>query len=150
VILDVERFLRAEQPYWRELETALTAFEHDPGHHASLQDLARFHYLYQRAATSLARLTANSGDPEVRAHLEALVARAYGEIHQGRSRKSGFSFWQWLRAGFPPAFRRHIGAFWLSLAITIAGLVFGWTILRVSPDSKLVLMPFQGLMETPA
>src|SRR5439155_1693763 len=112
-------------------------------------EIERFHYLYQRAATCLARLTANFGDPEVRAHLESLVARAYSEVHRQRPRTNGFSFWKWLRAGFPRAFRRQIGGFWLSLAITLAGAAFGWTVLRVSPDSKVVLMPFDGLNESP-
>jgi uncharacterized membrane protein SpoIIM required for sporulation len=149
LILDVDRFLRAEQPYWRELENTLKVFDRDPGHKASLQELARFHYLYQRAATSLARLSGNAGDPEVTAHLEALVARAYGEVHQGNTRRATFSLFKWLRIGFPQAFRRQIGAFWISLAITVAGTAFGWTALSLDPGAKSALMPFNGLLQSP-
>lgn len=149
MILDAERFLQAEQPYWKELATCLDAFDREPNRHRTLPELERFHYLYQRSATCLARLTANSGDPEVRAHLESLVARAYCEVHQQRSRTGSFSFWSWLKTGFPRAFRRQIGAFGLSVAITVAGISFGWIALRVNPDSRSVLMPFQGLMESP-
>ena len=83
------------------------------------------------------------------AYLESLVARAYAEIHHRRSRGTSFSFWKWLRAGFPQAFRRHVQAFRLSLAITIAGVVFGAGALVFSADSKATLMPFDHLMQSP-
>lgn len=148
MILDVERFVRSEEPYWQELDKAITEIENDSQHRLDLDRLERFHYLYQRAATSLARLTSNSGDPEVRAWLESLIARAYGEIHR-RAAGPRFSFWKWLRAGFPQTFRRHLAAFWLSLAVTIAGSAFGAVAIAVSPEAKATLMPFQNLMEKP-
>jgi uncharacterized membrane protein SpoIIM required for sporulation len=149
VILDVERFVRAEEPYWEELNKAIGEFERDPDYRMDLARLERFHYLYQRAATSLARLTDNSGDPEVRAWLESLIARAYGEIHRRPARRKRYSFWQWLGGGFPRAFRRHLAAFWLAVAVTIAGSAFGAVVIAVSADSKATLMPFPNLMEKP-
>jgi len=148
VILDVERFVDNEEPYWKELEKAIVACEIDPRRRMSLEELERFHYLYQRAATSLARLASNSGDPEVRAWLESLIARAYGEIHR-RPTGTRFNFWKWLSAGFPQTLRRHAGAFWLSLAVTIAGSAFGAAAIAVSPEAKATLMPFEHLMEKP-
>jgi len=149
VILDVERFVRAEEPYWEELNMAVANFERDPHYRMDLAGLERFHYLYQRAATSLARLTDNSGDPEVRAWLEALIARAYGEIHRRPSRTRRFSFWRWLSAGFPQTFRRHSTAFAMSLAVTIAGCAFGSAVIAVSPAAKATLMPFSHLQQKP-
>ena len=148
MILDVERFVDNEEPYWKELEKAIVACEIDPRRRMSLEELERFHYLYQRAATSLARLASNSGDPEVRAWLESLIARAYGEIHR-RPTGTRFNFWKWLSAGFPQTLRRHAGAFWLSLAVTIAGSAFGAAAIAVSPEAKATLMPFEHLMEKP-
>ena len=149
MILDVERFLAAEESYWKELEAAVAAYERNPHRAAQLSELERFQYLYQRAATGLARLTSNSGDPRVRAYLESLVARAYAEVHQRRSRAPRFSFWRWLRAGFPQTFRRHLAAFWLSLAITVGGAAFGAAVVAASPDSRATLMPFAALLEKP-
>jgi uncharacterized membrane protein SpoIIM required for sporulation len=148
VILDVERFVHNEEPYWKELEKAVATCEIDPRRRMSVEELERFHYLYQRAATSLARLASNSGDPEVRAWLESLIARAYGEIHR-RPAGTRFSFWRWLGAGFPQTLRRHAGAFWLSLAVTVAGSAFGAVAIAVSPEAKATLMPFEHLMEKP-
>jgi uncharacterized membrane protein SpoIIM required for sporulation len=85
----------------------------------------------------------------LRAWLESLIARAYGEIHRRPARSRGFGFWKWLSAGFPQTFRRHLQAFWLSLAITIAGTAFGAIVIAVSPEAKATLMPFPHLMEKP-
>jgi uncharacterized membrane protein SpoIIM required for sporulation len=43
-----------------------------------------------------------------------------------------------------------VGAFWLALALTIAGAAFGALALRFDPDAKDVIMPFEGLRQTPA
>jgi uncharacterized membrane protein SpoIIM required for sporulation len=142
--------LESERPAWEELSRLLDAYEHNPLQTGSVAELERFHYLYQRAASSLARLQSNSGDAAARRYLEALVARAYGEIHQRRSRVRRFRFFTWLIKGFPQAFRRHAGAFALSLAITIAGAGFGALALVEAPDSKAALMPFSHLLEKPS
>lgn len=51
---------------------------------------------------------------------------------------------------FPRAFRRHQGAFRLSLGVTLLGCAFGWFALRMDPRVKTVLMPFPGLNGSPA
>ena len=89
MILDVERFLYAERPVWEELSALVEAFAQNPEKAATVEELARFHYLYQRAVSSLARLRANAADPALERPLEILVARAYGEIHQRRGMVRG-------------------------------------------------------------
>lgn len=150
MILDIDRFLENERPAWEELARMLDAWEHNPLRAAGITEVERFHYLYQRAASSLARLQANSGDPAARQYVESLVARGYAEIHQRRSRAKNFRFFTWLLTDFPRAFRRHSAAFALSLAITIAGSLFGGIALVKAPDSKATLMPFSGLLEKPS
>jgi uncharacterized membrane protein SpoIIM required for sporulation len=51
---------------------------------------------------------------------------------------------------FPRAFRGHLGAFGLALGITLLGCLFGWFVIRQDPEAKAVLMPFAGLMQSPA
>jgi uncharacterized membrane protein SpoIIM required for sporulation len=150
VILDADRFLENERPAWEELSRLLAAFESDPLRTAGVAELERFHYLYQRAVSSLARLQSNSGDSAARRYVEALVARAYGEIHQRRSRAKRFRFFPWLAGGFPRAFRRHAGAFALSLAITLAGAAFGAVAMIEAPDARPALVPFSNLLEKPS
>ena len=150
MILDADRFLENERPAWEELSRQIDALENNPAKTATVAELERFHYLYQRAASALARLQSNSGDAAALRYVETLVARAYGEIHQHQSRVRRFRFFLWLLGGFPRAFRRHAGAFALSVAITIGGAAFGAVALVAIPDAKPALMPFSHLLEKPS
>ena len=150
MIIDLPRFLASERPVWTELEDSLAKLESDPGRRLDLDGARRFHYLYQRAAADLARVQTFAAEPETRRYLEALVLRAYGEIHETRQRERVGKPWTWLVRTFPRTFRRHLPAFGLSVAVTVAGTLFGGIAVGVDPDSKEALMPFSQLLESPA
>jgi uncharacterized membrane protein SpoIIM required for sporulation len=150
MILDLQQFIRAERPAWDELESLLKRIEDDPHARLSLEQTRRFHYLYDRASSDLLRLSTFASSPEILRHLEALVARAYGEIHETREPHRRFRFLQWFLRELPRTFRRHIHAFWCSLALTLLGAAFGAGILAVDPDAKETFMPFSHLLEKPS
>lgn len=150
MIIDLPRFLASERPIWTELQESLSKLESDPGRRLDFDAARRFHYLYQRAAADLARVQTFAAEPETRRYLEALVLRAYGEIHETRQRSGAFRPWNWLVRTFPRTFRRHLPAFGLSVAVTLAGCLFGGIAVGVDPDSKEALMPFSQLLESPA
>ena len=150
MIIDLPRFLAAERPYWIALERALDKLEAEPNYRMGLQDLQRFHLLYERTAADLARMITFSSEPETRRYLEHLVARGYGEIHETRQNQRRFFPIQWFLQTLPQTFRRQIRAFWLSLAITLAGCAFGGFAIALDPGSKSALMPFSHLLQDPA
>lgn len=150
MIIDLQRFVAAERPYWTELERLLDKLEADPNLHMSLEQLQHFHLLYERTAADLAKLTTFSSEPETRRYLENLVGRAYGEMHETRERRSRLQPLRWFFQILPQTFRRHVRAFYLSLAITLAGTAFGGLALALDPASKPVLMPFPHLLQDPA
>jgi uncharacterized membrane protein SpoIIM required for sporulation len=115
-----------------------------------LDEVQRFHQLYEQTAADLARITTFAAEPDTRRYLENLVARAYGEIHETREKQRRFFPLKWFFHTLPQTFRRHVRAFHLSLAITIAGCAFGGLAIAFDPDSKPVLMPFQHLQQDPA
>lgn len=143
MILDLPRFIAAERPSWNELETLLERLGRDPGGRMDLEQARRFHFLYQKVSADLARITTFSGEPELRRYLELLVARAYAEIHESRSRKRNHwaRFIQWFFWKFPRVVRRHWGALALSVAITLAGMLFGAVAVAVDPEAKESVMP---------
>ena len=147
MILDLPRFVAAEQGAWTELEEVLRRLETEPNWRMSVPEVQRLQYLYERAAADLVRLDEFSG-PELRASLQALVARAYSAIHETRSWRRSFRWKIWLTEP-ARAFRRHSMAFGLSVAITILGCAFGWTAIRADSQNKAVLMPFPALMGSP-
>ena len=149
MIVDLQRFITNERPFWNELEKLLNRIEAEPDLRMPLPQLQLFHQLYERTAADLAKITTFSSEPETRRYLENLVARAYGEIHETRGKQRRFYFRQWFFGTLPQTFRAHIRAFYLSLAITLAGCVFGGLAIAFDPDAKPVLMPFSHLQQDP-
>jgi uncharacterized membrane protein SpoIIM required for sporulation len=150
MILDLQQFIRAEQPRWDELEGLLQRIEEDPDARLTLDQTRRFHYLYDRAASDLLRISTFASSPEILHYLEALVARAYGEIHETREPRQRFLFLHWLTRELPQTFRRRRHAFYCSLGLTILGAAFGAGILYADPDAKETLLPFEHLMGKPS
>jgi uncharacterized membrane protein SpoIIM required for sporulation len=150
MIIDLQRFVAAERPYWTELERVLDKLEADPNLRMSLEQLSRFHFLYDRTAADLARLTTFASEPETRRYLENLISRCYGEIHETRQHQRRLRPLQWFFQTLPQTFRRHVRAFYVSLAITIIGSLFGGFALALDPEAKPVLMPFPHLLQDPA
>jgi uncharacterized membrane protein SpoIIM required for sporulation len=142
MILDLQRFIASERPGWKTLEGMLDRLETDPGLRLGLEELQRFHELYERAAASLAKLTTFSTEPETRRYLESLVARAYGEIHETRQKQRRFFPMKWVLQTYPQTFRRHIRAFALAVAVTLVGCAFGGLATAFDPESRHVTMPF--------
>lgn len=150
MIIDLQKFITNERPVWAELETMLNRLEAEPDGRLTLAQVQRFHQLYERTAADLARITTYSSEPETRRFLENLVARAYGEIHETREKRRRLQPLRWFFQTWPQTFRKHIRAFYFSLAITIAGCVFGGLAIAFDPDAKPVLMPFSHLLDDPA
>ena len=150
VIVDLPRFIATERPFWSELEKRLDHLEAEPNARMSLAQVQEFHQLYERTAADLAKITTFSSEPETRRYLENLIGRAYGEIHETREKQRRFYPLQWFFQTLPQTFRQHVRAFYLSLAITIAGCLFGGAAIAFDPPSKAVLMPFPNLQQDPA
>jgi uncharacterized membrane protein SpoIIM required for sporulation len=111
--------------------------------------LKHFHYLYERTSADLAKITTFASEPETRRYLESLVARAYGEIHETREKPHRVAPLHWFFNTFPQTFRRHVRAFWLSVAITVVGSIFGGAVIAFDADAKSVIMPFSHLQGDP-
>lgn len=142
MIIDLEKFVATERPYWAELEAILHKLESDAAHQLDLPQLRRLHYLYERTSSDLGKIVTFAAEPETRRYLENLVARAYGEIHETRERPHRIAPRDWFFKTFPQVFRRHAGAWWLSVVITVVGVLFGLGAVALDPEAKGVLLPF--------
>lgn len=149
MIIDLERFLKEERPYWAELEQILKRLESDVAYRLDLGKAQRLHYLYERSATDLSKLATFASEPELRRYLESLVARAYGEIHEVHRSPHRFRPVHWGLRTFPRTFRRYVMTFWLSFAITMTGAALGGVAVSYDADAKGVLMPFPTLQIDP-
>ena len=118
MIIDLRKFTERERPFWSELEQMIDRMELASGK-LDMDQASRLHYLYERAAASLARINTFSSDPLVTRKLESLVARAYALIHAADRSRRRFRPIKWFFGTFPRTFRKHIQAFMLSVAITL-------------------------------
>ncbi|MBL7645187.1 MAG: stage II sporulation protein M [Candidatus Hydrogenedentes bacterium] len=150
MIIDLEKFIASEQPYWDELDHQLTILEERSGNPLSLEQVKRFNYLYQRTASDLARISTFSAEPTTRRHLENLVARAYAEVHEVRRSSGRIQAGEWVMKTFPQTFRRHIRAFQLTLFVTLLGAAFGALVVATDSPAKRVILPFDHLMGSPS
>jgi uncharacterized membrane protein SpoIIM required for sporulation len=149
MIIDLERFINGEKTYWAQLESILDKLERDPLKKMDLPEVQRFQYLYQRTSSGLAKVMGLSAEAEIRRYLESLVARAYTEVHEIREKTGRFSPLHWFFQVFPRTFRKHLRAFFFSLAITAFGLAVGGAAVSIDRDAKKVLMPFSHLQMDP-
>ena len=142
MILNVRKFIAVEQPFWLELE-ALLDKRKQLGAGGGLDELRRFNYLYERIAGDLVKLRTFSGEKKLQAYLEGLAAAAYAEIYAARPRKIRFRPLHWLFNTYPRAFRAHIGAFLLALALISGGAIFGGVATMVDPQAHEAIVPAQ-------
>jgi hypothetical protein len=75
MIIDLKKFVANERPYWTELESTLERMEVNDRRTLALDELRRFHYLYDRTAAGLAKVSSLAAEPETRRYLESLIAR---------------------------------------------------------------------------
>jgi len=150
MLIDLQKFITEERPFWSELEKMLDRLERRPELRLALAQLERFHYLYQRTSADLAKISTFSAEPNIRTYLESLVARTFGEIHETREKPHRLALLRWFFVAFPQTFRRQIKAFWICLAAMLVGGMFGGFVLLVDPDAKQILLPFAHLQGDPS
>jgi len=150
MIIDLQKFITEERSCWVELEAVLDRLENKPEITLTLRQLERFHYLYQRASADLAKISTFSAEPNTRLYLEALVGRAFGEIHETREKPHRLRPLHWFFTTFPQTFRKHIRAFWISLLAIGVGAAFGGFTVIVDSSTKQILLPFSHLQGDPS
>jgi uncharacterized membrane protein SpoIIM required for sporulation len=152
VIIDLPRFIQSEKPTWTELETLLDELSDDPHRRMSLQEAQRFHFLYQKVSADLGRVSTFASEPAIRRYLESLVARSYAEIHETRGRDRTWRPIHWFFVEFPAVFRRHIGAFWISILASFLGALFGGALVLFDEEAKAAIVPegFEHVLKDPA
>lgn len=150
MIIDLQRFIDEEKKYWTELESVLDKLDRDPLKKMDLSEIKRFHYLYQRTSSDLARVMGFSAETEIRRYLESLVGHAYAEVHELREKSRRFSPLHWFFEIFPQTFRQHMRAFVLAVGITAFGFAIGGVAISIDKEAKSVILPFSHLQIDPS
>lgn len=152
MIIDLPRFIQTERPTWTELELLLDQLASETNRQLSLAEAQRFHFLYQKVSADLGRVSTFASEPAIRRYLESLVARSYAEINETRGRDRTWRPFHWFFIEFPTVFRRHVRAFWLSIMISVLGVLFGGTAVLFDDEAKAAIVPggFEHVLKDPA
>lgn len=142
MLIDLPRFIANERPTWTEFEQMLGRVERRTNR-LPLEDAKRFHFLYQKVSSDLARISTFASEPALRGYLESLVARGYGEIHGTRERGFHWNPLRWFLVDFPRSFQRQMGGFIAACLITLVGCMLGGFAVGLDPEAKSMLLPGQ-------
>src|SRR5258708_10594670 len=140
MIIDLRQFIETERKIWDELDQRIQRLENDPNTALSVTDAERIYYLYERTSSALVRITTFAAEPSLVLFLQSLVARAYTELNEVRSRDRNFNLVRWFFVTFPATFRRYLRFFLFALILTISGGAFGGLALAFDPEAKPVLL----------
>src|SRR5258706_513608 len=88
MIADLRKFLAVEEQYWKELEAIVARLENCQTASLTLDEAQRYHYLYERSLSGLAKILTFSAEPETRRYLESIVSRAYAEMQETREART--------------------------------------------------------------
>src|SRR5258707_3642070 len=143
MIIDLRQFIETERKIWDELAQRIQRLETDPNAPLSVPDAERIYYLYERTSAALVRITTFAAEPSLVLFLQSLVARAYTELNEVRSRDRKLNFIRWFFVTFPATFRRYWRFFLFALIFTISGGAF-WRLplASFSQATPLVLVTF--------
>lgn len=152
MLLNTKKFVDRERIYWNELEALLDRLDRDAAARLDLQGIQRLQYLYERASSALVRLRPYATGSEEADWLEALVARAYSEIHSERKTPLRLAPRTWLLQTFPRTVRKHGRKLLYIILLMALGGALGGGALALDPEAKPVLIPggFGHLMGDPS
>ncbi len=150
MIVNLPAFIKAERPYWDELDEQLDYLETEPAARMDLESTKRLHYLYERTASDLNQVRDRVAEDKLRLYLEALTARAYCEIYSRRRDAIRFHPLRGFFITFPRTLRKHAGALYIAFAVLLLGSLFGAGIFVADPDLKSDFLPFPHLLIDPS
>ena len=137
-----DRFRLERETDWRRLEAIVAALESNRLRRIADEDLLALPVLYRQAASSLAVARETSLDAGTLAYLEALVRRAWFQVHGPRA---GLFAWlrQFLDGGWSAAVRGIAPEIAIALGVMVAGALVGWLLVAGDPDWFYSLVPGQ-------
>jgi len=127
------QWLNKRRPYWDRLGKLLSQADAGGLRALSRSELQETALLYRQVAGDLSALRQDSTARAYTEHVNQLLARAHHIIYSTR-RTSFLNVFRYFRDQYPAIFQRNIRYVLLSLAVTLAGAVFGSVITIARPQ----------------
>ncbi|PCJ63041.1 MAG: hypothetical protein COA79_02705 [Planctomycetota bacterium] len=149
MIIDLNKFIEKEKPYWIKLEGMLSSIENDSSVSLNFKEIQDLHYLYSRASSGLSKIQTYSTNSDDFYYLNNLVSNTYSFLYSEKIKKK-FNLINFILLTFPSAFRRHLNAFIFATLVFLTGGLLGGGIILLDYDAKAYLMPFSHLLKSPS
>lgn len=128
------QFRREREAAWIELEGLVTRCEKQGLHKLAAEELARLPVLYRAALSSLGVARSSVLDQNLRAWLEALVARAYLVVYAPRRSVLDVAR-AFVLAGFPQAVRSVSGHVAVAAGLLGLGMAIAWAMVAADIEN---------------
>ncbi len=141
-------FVERRTSAWNALDALLARAGRSGVRRLSPADVEEIGRLYRASTSDLAYATGRGYDPRLIAFLNRLVARAHAYVYGGVARTGWQRIASFYREGFPREFRRSIGFIAICAAITVAGAVISYVLIRAHPGDAYAILPEQLIPNT--
>jgi uncharacterized membrane protein SpoIIM required for sporulation len=146
---DLEGFIRRRRGVWDDLDEALDRHAEDP-RGTGRDGCVRLLRLARQTAGDLARARSRTANPELLGRLDALVGRAWRELHAFRPGRGRFRLGDLLLRAIPAAVHARRAALLVATGAFALGAAFGFAAVLVDPDQAARLVPEQFFSASPA
>lgn len=140
MLVNATRFRTAHEADWARLDALVTRVEKRSVRALSDEDLLALPLLYRATLSSLSVARATSLDRALVGYLEQLCTRAYFQLY-GVPTSAGRQLRGFLARGWPAAMRGLWRECLAALALTVAGVLVGYLLVRSDPTWFFGIVP---------
>lgn len=148
--MELNHFLQLRRSRWQRLSDLLDQADANGLNQLPQQDIDQLFSLYRLVSSDLNLAQTHTANPALLEYLESLVARAYANLAVPRKAHPFRAWWRIVRHRFPAIIRQEKRLFALATAMLVAGACFGYTTTAVAPETNIIFLPAEQLVERPA
>lgn len=148
--MDLNQFLKRRRARWDRLAALLERVNQFGMSSLSGPETDEFFALYRLVSSDLNLVQTRTGNPALVEYLEGLVGRAYAALATPKQVRPLHAWWRVVRHRFPAVLRAEKRLLAISAAAMLAGIVFGFVITWLVPESADAILPREHLVQSPS
>jgi uncharacterized membrane protein SpoIIM required for sporulation len=147
--MDFNQFMRQRRPRWERLSQLLDSIDRGGLECLTPREVNELFSLYRLVSSDLNLVQTRTGNPTLVEYLEGLVGRAYANLAVPGRVTFFSSWWAILRHRFPAAIRAERRMFALATATMLAGVLLGFVVTYLQPDTASLFVGPEHLAQSP-
>ena len=124
--MNLKRWIARREPRWRELEALLARLDKQGLRSLTTSEIQQVASLYRSVSADLARAQTHAAHSSLVRELQALTARAYGQVYRGQQRQSWRAVLEFYVWDFPAVVQETWMYWGIATAVFVFGIVVAW------------------------